>query len=85
MEEGCVGVSVLLPREEALLPSPVSTGETFSFDGAELELKQSHPRLDERNIPSCWGGVGSEAMETPSTFVALNTCVMELKEWRGLM
>ena len=27
------------PPREALLPSPVSTGETFFFDGAELELK----------------------------------------------
>ena len=39
MEEGHVGVSVLLPPREALLPSPVSTGETFFFDGAESELR----------------------------------------------
>ena len=85
MEEGACRRLGAPPPREALLPSPVSAGETFFFDGAELELKRYHPRLDERNIPSFWGGVGSEEMETPSTFVALNMCVMELKEWRGLM
>ena len=63
MEEGRVGVSVLLPRE-ALLSPPVSTGETFFFDGTESELRGegAPPTSVVRNTcvmaPSCEVEVG---------------------------
>ena len=52
------------PPTEALWPSPVSTGETFFFDGAESELRceggSAHVR-SQKHV--CYGAEGVEGFD----------------------